>query len=75
MQFSSLFSSLIVLAAATSAVMGESHTITFINKCGKGTSRLVQEGKVLSSGGTYKSDSALTLAIAYLQTGKCSLNG
>ncbi|KAK1225447.1 hypothetical protein PQX77_011617 [Marasmius sp. AFHP31] len=75
MQFSSLFTTLAVLAAATGTVMGESHTVKFNNKCGKGTPKLIQAGKTLSSGGTYKHNGAFTAAIAYLQTGPCLLNG
>ncbi|KAJ8087894.1 hypothetical protein PM082_006751 [Marasmius tenuissimus] len=76
MQFSSLFTSFVVFAAATSAVMGESHKVQFVNKCGRGTPKLIQNGQTLSSGGTYTSNGPLTAAIAYLQVGsKCGLNG
>jgi hypothetical protein len=54
---------------------GESHTITFNNKCGKGTPQLIQNGKVLSTGQPYTSSGPFTAAIAYLQTGGCGLNG
>ncbi|KAL5484800.1 hypothetical protein ACEPAI_7442 [Sanghuangporus weigelae] len=39
------------LLAATGA-LAESHTVTFENKCGKGTPQLLQNGKTLSTGGS-----------------------
>ncbi|KAK1225446.1 hypothetical protein PQX77_011616 [Marasmius sp. AFHP31] len=74
MQLPSLFTPFVVIAAATSAVMGESHTVQLINKCGRGTPKLVQAGRILSSGGTFKAGGPLN-AIAYLHTGECGLNG
>ncbi|KAK7466180.1 hypothetical protein VKT23_004901 [Stygiomarasmius scandens] len=69
------FTSLIVFAAAAICANAESHTITFTNKCGKGTPQLVQSGKVLSNGEPYTSNGAFATGIAYLQTGGCGLNG
>lgn len=37
--------------------------------------KLIQAGRVLSSGGAYTSKGPLVAAIAYLQTGPCLLNG
>ncbi|KAF5376376.1 hypothetical protein D9757_008672 [Collybiopsis confluens] len=54
---------------------GESHTITFANKCGKGTPTLVQSGKILSTGQPFTSSGPFEAGIAYLQTGECGLNG
>ncbi|KIK55683.1 hypothetical protein GYMLUDRAFT_87539 [Collybiopsis luxurians FD-317 M1] len=54
---------------------GESHTITFVNNCGKGTPQLVQSGKVLSTGQPFTSSGPFEAGIAYLQTGECGLNG
>ncbi|KZS97490.1 hypothetical protein SISNIDRAFT_437441 [Sistotremastrum niveocremeum HHB9708] len=57
------------------SVTAESHTITFTNKCGKGTPTLVQNGNILSTGGAYTHNGPIDSFIAYLQTGNCLLNG
>ncbi|KAL0061729.1 hypothetical protein AAF712_011400 [Marasmius tenuissimus] len=75
MQLFSLLTSLVIFAAATNAVIGESHTVQLVNKCGKGTPMLVQGEKTLSTGETYTSNGPLTAAIAYLQTGPCGPKG
>ncbi|KAF7318531.1 hypothetical protein HMN09_00363100 [Mycena chlorophos] len=61
--------------AFASGVRGESHTITFTNKCGSGTPTLIQNGNVLSTGGAYTTNGPISAAIAYLQTGSCGFNG
>ncbi|THU79758.1 hypothetical protein K435DRAFT_697149 [Dendrothele bispora CBS 962.96] len=53
----------------------QSHTISFTNHCGRGTPQLVQNGKVLSTGGSLTKNGPFPAAIAYLQTGNCGLNG
>ncbi|VDB95500.1 unnamed protein product [Peniophora sp. CBMAI 1063] len=69
-------SSVFVALVAVAGVRAETHTITFTNKCGKGTPTLVsQNGQILSTGGAYTINGPLRGAIAYLQTGPCGLNG
>ncbi|KAF9073135.1 glycopeptide [Rhodocollybia butyracea] len=73
MQF---IASLVALASFIAIAAAESHTITFNNKCGKGTPMLIsQTGQVLSKGGSYTSNGPIVGALAYLQTGGCGLNG
>ncbi|KAL0060765.1 hypothetical protein AAF712_012456 [Marasmius tenuissimus] len=74
MQLTSVFTTLAVLAAA-GTVMAESHTVTMVNRCGRGTPQLIRGGEVLSSGGSYTENGVLASAIAYLQTGECLFNG
>ncbi|PIL32317.1 hypothetical protein GSI_05563 [Ganoderma sinense ZZ0214-1] len=74
MQFS-LSTAFVALAGLVSAVVGETHTVHFDNRCGHGTPKLVQGGKVLSSGEDFTIHGPLVSAIAYLQTGDCGLNG
>ncbi|KAK7458723.1 hypothetical protein VKT23_009723 [Stygiomarasmius scandens] len=69
------FASLIALATVIVGASAESHTVTFDNKCGKGTPKLIQNGKTLSSGKSFTSNGPFPAAIAYLQTGDCGLNG
>ncbi|KAF5309378.1 hypothetical protein D9619_012481 [Psilocybe cf. subviscida] len=70
------FKTLIALfAVGVVGAMAESHTVTFTNKCGRGTPTLIQGGNVLSTGGSFTSNGPLTAAIAYLQTGSCGFNG
>ncbi|KAK7461440.1 hypothetical protein VKT23_008618 [Stygiomarasmius scandens] len=64
-----------VLAMAVIGANAESHTINFTNKCGRGTPQLVQNGNILSSGGSFTSNGPFVAGIAYLQTGGCGLNG
>ncbi|THH16963.1 hypothetical protein EW146_g3754 [Bondarzewia mesenterica] len=66
------------LAVATFVLVGanaESHTVTFNNKCGRGTPLLLAGGKTLSTGRAYTHNGPLTAAIAFLQTGSCGANG
>ncbi|KAJ3574223.1 hypothetical protein NP233_g1907 [Leucocoprinus birnbaumii] len=66
------------VAAALSiaqAVNAETHTVTFDNRCGRGTPTLIQGGRVLSTGGSVTINGPLEGAIAYLQTGSCGFNG
>ncbi|KAK1231352.1 hypothetical protein PQX77_005533 [Marasmius sp. AFHP31] len=74
MQLTSVFTTLAVLAAA-GTVMGERHTVTLVNRCGRGTPQLIRGPNVLSSGGSYTENGVLSSAIAYLQTGNCLFNG
>ncbi|KAF9650944.1 glycopeptide [Thelephora ganbajun] len=65
-----------VLAFVVAYVTAERHIVSFHNRCGHGTPTLVsQRGKILSTGAPYVSNGPLLGAIAYLQTGKCNLNG
>ncbi|KAK7038467.1 glycopeptide [Favolaschia claudopus] len=65
-----------VLAVAAGQALAESHTVTFDNRCGRGTPTLIsQTGQVLSTGGGYTINGPLRGAIAYLQTGSCGFNG
>ncbi|KAJ7610521.1 glycopeptide [Roridomyces roridus] len=67
---------LALLAFAVSAVRGESHTVTFDNRCGFGTPTLIsQTGQVLSTGASVTINGPLIGAIGYLQTGSCGFNG
>ncbi|THU85268.1 hypothetical protein K435DRAFT_822463 [Dendrothele bispora CBS 962.96] len=65
----------VVLAMTIVGASAESHTVSFINRCGRGTPQLVQRGNILSSGGSFTSNGPFPAAIAYLQTGNCLLNG
>ncbi|VDC03343.1 unnamed protein product [Peniophora sp. CBMAI 1063] len=67
----------LLLAAMTaiSGVYAETHTITFDNRCGKGTPKLKQNFQTLSTGGAYTHNGPFTAAIAYLDTGNCGDSG
>ncbi|THU95539.1 glycopeptide [Dendrothele bispora CBS 962.96] len=65
----------VVLAVAIVGASAESHTVNFINRCGRGTPQLLQNGRVLSTGGSFTSNGPFLAAIAYLQTGNCGFNG
>ncbi|KAH9474351.1 hypothetical protein JR316_0012809 [Psilocybe cubensis] len=65
----------VVLAVFAASVQAERHTVHFVNRCGHGTPQLIQNGRVLSTGGDYTSNGPLVAAIAYLQTGNCGFNG
>ncbi|QRW20844.1 hypothetical protein RhiXN_05833 [Rhizoctonia solani] len=71
----SAISTIILAFVAALGVQAETHTVTFDNRCGYGTPTLIQDGRVLSTGGAYTSYGPLTAAIAYLQTGACGFNG
>ncbi|KAI0033918.1 glycopeptide [Vararia minispora EC-137] len=60
----------VAIACSGALAQGESHTVTFNNRCGMGTN-----GNVLSTGGQYTSPGPLVGGIAYLQTGNCGANG
>ncbi|KIK70368.1 hypothetical protein GYMLUDRAFT_253758 [Collybiopsis luxurians FD-317 M1] len=64
----------LVTAAVVAGVQAETHTVTFNNKCGRGTPLLKQNGNTLSTGQPYTSNGPLTAAIAYLDVG-CGANG
>ncbi|KAK1217440.1 hypothetical protein PQX77_019904 [Marasmius sp. AFHP31] len=75
MQFSWL-TTFAVLATAATTVLGETHTITMINRCNRGTPTLIREGGVVvSTGDPYTANEAIATTIAYLQTGECGFNG
>ncbi|QRV78079.1 hypothetical protein RhiJN_06094 [Ceratobasidium sp. AG-Ba] len=70
------------IAAVVAAVVGavgvaaESHTITFINKCGSGTPTIVnQTGKVVSTGNSYTINGSFVGGRAFLVNGACKLYG
>ncbi|TFK45149.1 hypothetical protein BDQ12DRAFT_743120 [Crucibulum laeve] len=65
----------LTIIAGVASVVAETHTVTFDNRCGRGTPTLVQNGRILSTGGPYTSNGPFIGAIAYLQTGGCLLNG
>ncbi|KIK60985.1 hypothetical protein GYMLUDRAFT_43519 [Collybiopsis luxurians FD-317 M1] len=71
---STLFLTRMTLAAPLKA-RSESHTINLVNNCGKGTPKLVQDGQVLSTGGSFTSSGSFVAGIAYLDDGSCLLNG
>ncbi|KAF8161561.1 hypothetical protein B0H34DRAFT_654122 [Crassisporium funariophilum] len=71
----SLKSLSVVLVAAVIGASAERHTVHFDNRCGRGTPTLIQNGRVLSTGGDYTVNGPLRAAIAYLQTGSCGFNG
>ncbi|KAH8119634.1 glycopeptide [Phellopilus nigrolimitatus] len=73
--FAKFASFLSIALLAIAGVHAESHTISFENKCGSGTPKLVQSGNTLSTGQPYTSNGPFVSAIAYLQTGNCGLNG
>ncbi|KZV76444.1 hypothetical protein PENSPDRAFT_569577 [Peniophora sp. CONT] len=73
---STLASSLFIALASSAGALAETHTITFVNNCGRGTPTLVaQNGAILSTGGNFVSNGPIVGAIAYLQTGNCGHNG
>ncbi|KAH7332966.1 glycopeptide [Rhizoctonia solani] len=73
--FQSIISAFIT-ALVTVDTQAEKHTVTFKNHCGRGTPKLIREGKVLhNGGGSYTHNGPLIAAIAYLQNGECLLNG
>ncbi|KAF9473063.1 glycopeptide [Pholiota conissans] len=63
------------LMAVVIGAHAESHTVTFDNRCGRGTPMLIQGPNVLSTGQPFTSNGPLISAIAYLQTGPCLFNG
>ncbi|TFK53587.1 hypothetical protein OE88DRAFT_1655778 [Heliocybe sulcata] len=69
------FVSALAALAFAAVANAESHTISFDNKCGKGTPQLIQGGNVVSTGQPYTSNGAFSSGIAYLQTGECGFNG
>ncbi|KAK7454057.1 hypothetical protein VKT23_011570 [Stygiomarasmius scandens] len=72
-KFTSLVSLFIVAVVVANAQ--ETHTVSFVNNCGRGTPTLVQNGNILNNGGSFTSNGPFPAAIAYLQTGNCGLNG
>ncbi|KAI0812787.1 hypothetical protein BC629DRAFT_1589506 [Irpex lacteus] len=72
--FTRVLSALTVVFSALSVASAETHTITFDNKCGRGTPTLLVGGKVVSTGQPFTSSGTIS-GIAYLQTGECLYNG
>ncbi|KIK70341.1 hypothetical protein GYMLUDRAFT_65578 [Collybiopsis luxurians FD-317 M1] len=72
--FSSFKFAALAITALIAGVQAETHTVTFTNKCGRGTPLLKQNGVTLSTGGAYTSNGPLEAAIAYLDVG-CGANG
>ncbi|GJE97611.1 glycopeptide [Phanerochaete sordida] len=73
-----LFTAIATAALASAVFAGaraESHTVHFVNNCGRGTPLLKAGGATLSTGGDYTSNGPLISAIAFLQTGSCGDNG
>ncbi|KAJ7343760.1 Glp-like protein [Mycena albidolilacea] len=64
-----------VLAVAAGQALAETHTVSFVNNCGRGTPTLIQGPNVLSTGGAFTSNGPFRSWIAYLQTGSCGFNG
>ncbi|PCH44479.1 hypothetical protein WOLCODRAFT_76567 [Wolfiporia cocos MD-104 SS10] len=74
--FFKLAVAMVAAAAALVPAKAETHTVTFDNRCGRGTPTLRgQNGEVLSTGAPYTINGPLISAIAYLQTGICGENG
>ncbi|KAF8577176.1 glycopeptide [Ramaria rubella] len=73
MLFSKIFKTSVAVAMCIVSVAAESHTVTFTNKCGKGTPLLKANGQTLSTGGSFTINGPLVSAIAY--TGNCGDNG
>ncbi|KAF9254736.1 hypothetical protein L218DRAFT_1009356 [Marasmius fiardii PR-910] len=67
---------LLAVAALAGTAAAERHTITMINRCGRGTPTLVRQGNIVSTGAPYTANEAIPATIAFLQTGECDrLNG
>ncbi|KZT07549.1 uncharacterized protein LAESUDRAFT_725012 [Laetiporus sulphureus 93-53] len=74
--FSKFTAAFVAFAIALVQVNAETHTVSFANKCGRGTPYLrAMNGQVLSNGANYTINGPLISAIAYLQTGDCGNNG
>ncbi|TDL18830.1 glycopeptide [Rickenella mellea] len=69
-----MFKTLLFLVATVVAVIAETHTVHFQNKCGFGTPTLVFGGQIVSTGADFTANGPIT-GIAYLQTGSCGFNG
>ncbi|KDR84622.1 hypothetical protein GALMADRAFT_133877 [Galerina marginata CBS 339.88] len=77
----------VLLAAAIVGVSAETHTVHFTNRCGRGTPKLVQAGRILSNGEDYTSNGICKQASGHNRThheptltqgsltGNCLLNG
>ncbi|PIL32328.1 hypothetical protein GSI_05574 [Ganoderma sinense ZZ0214-1] len=74
MDAKSLAMSLATIVGLILSVRGETHTIHFVNQCGFGTPTLVSDGVILPTGADVTVNGPIN-AVAYLQTGSCSLNG
>ncbi|KAH8083770.1 hypothetical protein BXZ70DRAFT_1012083 [Cristinia sonorae] len=73
--WNTIFAIITIFSVGASSVRGESHTIKFDNRCGRGTPLLIQGAKTLSKGEDFTSNGPFSSAIAYLQTGECDFNG
>lgn len=74
MAFSVFFSFFLGIFSAIGVGASETHTIKFINQCGRGTPCLVVNAQNVSTGQDYVVNGIFS-AIAYLQTGECNVNG
>ncbi|KAF8998259.1 hypothetical protein BDQ17DRAFT_1283448 [Cyathus striatus] len=72
LSFISIFTTVLTFATY---VLAERHIVTFDNRCGYGTPRLIQGSNILSNGEQYTSNGPINSAIAYLQTGNCGFDG
>ncbi|KAF8160626.1 hypothetical protein B0H34DRAFT_344402 [Crassisporium funariophilum] len=73
--YSLYFVALYLLSLSVGHAVAEKHVISFDNKCGYGSPRLIQKGNILSTGDAFTSNGPFSSGIAYLQTGNCLLNG
>jgi len=69
------FSATLLAITLSILVKAETHTVHFINKCGRGTPTLIEGSKVLSTGADFVSNGPIEEAIAYLQIGSCGFQG
>ncbi|KII85627.1 hypothetical protein PLICRDRAFT_178672 [Plicaturopsis crispa FD-325 SS-3] len=74
MSFFKLAVAFVAAAVAVVQVSAESHVVTLVNNCGRGTPVLKVNGNTLSTGGSYVSNGPLVAAISYLDTG-CGADG
>ncbi|KAK0466077.1 glycopeptide [Desarmillaria tabescens] len=74
-----MFSKIISLAAVVfvscvTLARAESHTVRFVNRCGRGTPTLSQNFNTLSTGSDYTAGGPFVAAVAWLDTG-CGFQG
>ncbi|KAF9024193.1 hypothetical protein BDZ89DRAFT_1069297 [Hymenopellis radicata] len=65
---------LAAVVAGVATVNAESHTVSFVNNCGRGTPILSQNFNTLSTGAPYTATGPFSAVIAYLDTG-CGFQG
>ena len=72
----SLATAVVALAAFVGTVVGETHTVRFVNNCHYGTPTLVQGGRNLPIlGNQYTAHAPFMNATVFLQTGECGHYG